>query len=121
MAASYADARAPARTGKNRRAGALSLTVEPTRERPRRPPAVTYLVLLGVAELGHRAAVIELAIEALSSVCATDFKAGEIEIGICSTAEEEPVPEGVSKGEGLFRQMGEEERGEWLVRVGEKD
>jgi len=68
-----------------------------------------------------RAAVIELAIEALSSVCATDFKAGEIEIGICSTAEEEPVPEGVSKGEGLFRQMGEEERGEWLVRVGEKD
>jgi len=68
-----------------------------------------------------RAAVIELAIEALSSVCATDFKAGEIEIGICSTAEEEPVPEGVSKGEGLFRQMGEDERGEWLVRVGEKD
>lgn len=68
-----------------------------------------------------RSAVIELAIEALSSVCATDFKSGEIEIGICSSAEEEPVPEGVAKGEGLFRQMGEEERGEWLVRVGEKD
>lgn len=32
--------------------------------------------------------VVESAITALSSVCATDFKATEIEIGICSTTEE---------------------------------
>jgi 20S proteasome subunit alpha 1 len=31
------------------------------------------------------------------------------------------VPEGEAKGAGLFRQMGEDERGEWLTRVGEKD
>lgn len=54
-------------------------------------------------------------------MCATDFKSDEIEIGICSTAEDEPVPEGKQKGAGLFRQMNDEERGEWLVRVGEKD
>lgn len=65
--------------------------------------------------------MIELAIEALSTVCSTDFKSGEIEIGICSSAEDEPVPEGEAKGAGLFRQMGEDERGEWLTRVGEKD
>lgn len=59
-----------------------------------------------------RAGVIELAIECLSTVCATDFKAGEIEIGISSTAPEE---------KGRFRTMGEAERDEWLVRVGEKD
>jgi len=74
-----------------------------------------------------RAGVIELAIEALSTVVATDFKAGEIEIGICSTSPDEITPDNSNggsanaKGEGLFRQMGEEERGEWLVRVGEKD
>ncbi|KAJ9126834.1 hypothetical protein QFC24_001867 [Naganishia onofrii] len=68
-----------------------------------------------------RTRVIELAIEALSTVCSTDFKAGEIEIGICSSAEDEPVPEGEASGVGLFRQMGEDERGEWLTRVGEKD
>ena len=68
-----------------------------------------------------RNATIELAIEALSTVCSTDFKATEIEIGVCSTAEDEPVPEGEAKGAGLFRQMSEEERGEWLTRVGEKD
>lgn len=33
--------------------------------------------------------VVESAITALSSVCATDFKATEIEIGICSTTEED--------------------------------
>jgi len=68
-----------------------------------------------------RAGVIEIAIECLSSVCATDFKASEIEIGISSTSPEEINPDGGLGGQGVFRQMGEEERGEWLVRVGEKD
>jgi 20S proteasome subunit alpha 1 len=64
----------------------------------------------------------QLAIECLSSVCATDFKANEIEIGISSTSPDEPAPGGKTMGgQGLFRQMSEEERGEWLVRVGEKD
>jgi 20S proteasome subunit alpha 1 len=64
----------------------------------------------------------QLAIECLSSVCATDFKASEIEIGISSTSPDEPAPDGKGPGgQGLFRQMGEEERNEWLVRVGEKD
>lgn len=75
--------------------------------------------------LCHAAAsplTLQLAIECLSSVCATDFKANEIEIGISSTSPDEPAPGGKTMGgEGLFRQMSEEERGEWLVRVGEKD
>ncbi len=68
-----------------------------------------------------------MAIEALSSVCATDFKASEIEMAICSTSPDEISPSHANggkkgaAGQGLFRQMGEEERGEWLVRVGEKD
>jgi 20S proteasome subunit alpha 1 len=59
----------------------------------------------------------------LSSVCATDFKAGEIEIGISSTSPDEPNHEGAKGmgGSGRFRQMDEKERDEWLVRVGEKD
>ena len=65
---------------------------------------------------------LQTAIECLSSVCATDFKASEIEIGISSTSPDEPNPDGPGLGgTGKFRQMGEEERGEWLVRVGEKD
>lgn len=68
-----------------------------------------------------RAGVIELAIECLSTVCATDFKAGEIEIGITSTSPEEPGEGGQKGGLGRFRTMGEAERDEWLVRVGEKD
>ncbi|KAL7424229.1 Proteasome subunit YC7alpha/Y8 (protease yscE subunit 7) [Cryptotrichosporon argae] len=68
-----------------------------------------------------RAAVIETAIECLSNVCATDFKSSEIEIGISSTAADEPGPDGGLGGTGRFRVMGDEERGEWLVRVGEKD
>jgi 20S proteasome subunit alpha 1 len=52
---------------------------------------------------------------------ATDFKASEIEIGISSTSPDEPSSNGKPRGSGFFRQMGEEERGEWLVRVGEKD
>ena len=52
----------------------------------------------------------------------TDFKADEIEIGISSTSPDEPSPEGKEMGgQGRFRQMNEEERSEWLVRVGEKD
>ncbi|KAK4685646.1 20S proteasome subunit alpha 1, partial [Tremellales sp. Uapishka_1] len=68
-----------------------------------------------------RAGVIELAIECLSNVCATDFKASEIEIGISSTSPEELGPGGKAGGEGFFRQMDEKERDEWLIRVGEKD
>jgi 20S proteasome subunit alpha 1 len=63
----------------------------------------------------------QTAIECLSSVCATDFKASEIEIGISSTSPDEPGRDGKSGGQGFFRQMNEEERNEWLVRVGEKD
>ncbi len=60
----------------------------------------------------------QVAIECLSSVCSTDFKSSEIEIGISSTSPDETSKEGEG---GRFRQMSEEERGEWLVRVGEKD
>jgi hypothetical protein len=63
----------------------------------------------------------QTAIECLSSICATDFKPTEIEIGISSTSADEIEVEGKPKGSGQFRQMSEEERGEWLVRVGEKD
>lgn len=62
-----------------------------------------------------------MAIECLSTVCATDFKASEIEIGISSTSADEPAKGGKAGASGMFRQMDEEERGEWLVRVGEKD
>lgn len=62
-----------------------------------------------------------MAIECLSTVCATDFKASEIEIGISSTSADEPAKNGKAGASGMFRQMDEEERGEWLVRVGEKD
>jgi 20S proteasome subunit alpha 1 len=74
-------------------------------------------------EVSHSSHTTQTAIECLSSVCSTDFKASEIEIGISSTSPEEPHPDGKegSSGTGNFRQMDEEERGEWLVRVGEKD
>lgn len=65
-----------------------------------------------------RTGVIELAIETLTNVCATDFKGSEIEIAICSTSLEEKAVDGKR---GNFRQMPEEERDEWLTRVGEKD
>lgn len=60
----------------------------------------------------------QLAIETLTNVCATDFKGSEIEIGICSTSPEEAAVDG---RKGNFRQMAEDERDEWLIRVGEKD
>ncbi|EJD00795.1 proteasome subunit iota [Fomitiporia mediterranea MF3/22] len=47
----------------------------------------------------NRADVIEMAIEAIATVYSQDFKAGEIEIGIVSTSEDEP----------------EESRGKWRV------
>lgn len=74
----------------------------------------------GVIEVGGYMSTInslpQLAIECLSNVCATDFKATEIEIGIASTSPEETGP-----NPGRFRQMNEAERDEWLTRVGEKD
>src|SRR5712671_6384224 len=51
----------------------------------------------------------QLAIEALSTVHATDFKAGEVEIGIVSTSEEEDV-----KTRGLWRSLSEKELDEHL-------
>lgn len=65
--------------------------------------------------LGH-AAVIEMAIEALSTVHATDFKAGEVEIGIVSSAEEEDP-----KTRGQWRVMGEAEIERHLLAYAEKD
>jgi len=64
----------------------------------------------------NRAEVIELAIEALSTVHATDFKAGEVEIGIVSTSEEEDV-----KTRGLWRSLSEKELDEHLSAYAEKD
>lgn len=59
-----------------------------------------------------------MAIECLSSICATDFKASEIELGISSLSPDEKHVEGQ---DGRFRQMDERERDEWLIKVGEKD
>ncbi|KAI0250515.1 20S proteasome subunit [Lactifluus subvellereus] len=64
----------------------------------------------------NRAEVIELAIEALSTVHATDFKADEVEIGIVSTSEEED-----EKTRGLWRTLSEEELDEHLSAYVEKD
>jgi len=55
--------------------------------------------------------VVEAAITALSTVCATDFKASEIEIGICASTEEK------SK----YRTMSTEEIDGYLQRLGDKD
>ncbi|KAI9458280.1 nucleophile aminohydrolase [Russula earlei] len=63
-----------------------------------------------------RAEVIELAIEALSMVHATDFKAGEVEVGIVSNSEEEDV-----KTRGLWRSLSEKELDEHLSAYAEKD
>ena len=63
-----------------------------------------------------RAEVIEMAIEALSTVHATDYKAGEVEIGIVSTSDDEP-----EKGRGLWRAMDEAEVEKHLLAYAEKD
>jgi 20S proteasome subunit alpha 1 len=58
----------------------------------------------------------QLAIEALSTVHATDFKADEVEIGIVSTSEDED-----EKTRGLWRTLSEEELDEHLSAYVEKD
>ncbi|TEB29580.1 N-terminal nucleophile aminohydrolase [Coprinellus micaceus] len=63
-----------------------------------------------------RSEVIELAIEVMSTVHATDYKPGEIEIGIVSTGEEEDL-----KTRGQWRVMGEAEVEKHLLAYAEKD
>ncbi|KAF5373811.1 hypothetical protein D9758_000735 [Tetrapyrgos nigripes] len=63
-----------------------------------------------------RADVIEMAIEAMSTVHGTDYKPSEIEIGIVSTAPEEDV-----KTKGLWRTMDEAEIERYLLAYAEKD
>lgn len=57
-----------------------------------------------------------MAIEAISTVHATDFKPGEVEIGIVSEAEEEDV-----KTRGTWRVLPEDEVEEHLLAYAEKD
>lgn len=58
----------------------------------------------------------QMAIEAMSTVHATDYKSGEIEIGIVSNAPEED-----EKTKGLWRVMDEAEIEEHLLAYAEKD
>lgn len=58
----------------------------------------------------------QMAIEAMSTVHATDYKAAEIEIGIVSEGEEEDV-----KTRGIWRVMGEAEIEHHLLAYAEKD
>ncbi|EJD35517.1 proteasome subunit iota [Auricularia subglabra TFB-10046 SS5] len=60
--------------------------------------------------------VIEIAIEAISTVLATDFKAGEVEVGIVSDAEGEDL-----KTRGKWRVMPEDEVEKHLLAYAEKD
>ncbi|KAG6821823.1 hypothetical protein H0H92_000654 [Tricholoma furcatifolium] len=60
--------------------------------------------------------VIEMAIEAMSIVHATDYKPGEIEIGITSTSPDED-----EKTRGLWRVMNEAEIEKHLLAYAEKD
>ncbi|EAU80580.1 proteasome subunit iota [Coprinopsis cinerea okayama7 len=64
----------------------------------------------------QRDQVIEMAIEAMSVVHATDYKPGEIEIGIVSSSEDEP-----EKTRGLWRTMDEAEVERHLLAYAEKD
>lgn len=57
-----------------------------------------------------------MAIEAISTVHATDFKPGEVEIGIVSTGEEEDL-----KTRGQWRVMDEVEIEKHLLAYAEKD
>jgi len=63
-----------------------------------------------------RSEVIEMAIEAISTVHASDFKPGEVEIGIVSSAEEEDV-----KTRGKWRVLPEAEVEKHLLAYAEKD
>ncbi|KAI0765525.1 20S proteasome subunit [Irpex lacteus] len=63
-----------------------------------------------------RSEVIEMAIEAISTVHATDFKPGEVEIGIVSDGEEEPL-----KTRGQWRVLPEDEVEKHLLAYAEKD
>lgn len=58
----------------------------------------------------------QMAIEAISTVHATDFKSGEVEIGIVSNAEDEPV-----KTRGQWRVLPEAEVEHHLLAYAEKD
>lgn len=57
-----------------------------------------------------------MAIEAISTVHSTDYKAGEVEIGIISTSEDEDP-----KTKGKWRVMDDNEIEKWLLAFGEKD
>lgn len=57
-----------------------------------------------------------MAVEAMSTVHSTDYKPGEIEIGIVSESEEEDV-----KTRGLWRVLGEAEVEKHLLAYAEKD
>ena len=57
-----------------------------------------------------------MAIEAIATVYSQDFKAGEIEIGIVSSSEEEP-----EKTRGKWRVMDEAEVERHLLAYAEKD
>ena len=58
----------------------------------------------------------QMAIEAISTVHATDYKPGEVEIGIVSDAEDEDP-----KTRGQWRVMGVEEVEKHLLAYAEKD
>lgn len=58
----------------------------------------------------------QLAIETISTVHSTDFKAGEVEIGLVSLSDDEP-----EKTRGNWRVMSDDEVEEHLVAYGEKD
>ncbi|GAA5841457.1 hypothetical protein JCM11251_007144 [Rhodosporidiobolus azoricus] len=57
--------------------------------------------------------VVELALQTLSTVLATDLKAGEVEVGIAEPSKAE--------GRSLFRKLSTQEIDEHLQRLGEKD
>ena len=57
-----------------------------------------------------------MAIESIATVYSQDFKANELEIGIVSTADEEPA-----ESRGKWRTMGEAEIEEHLLAYAERD